>query len=193
MSAVTRQRRTHGQPRQAALLLCVALAVALPAVAADDQDPDLNPLAQGRSLGSVGLAGGALLGGFRFEPQWSLDAESVGFDSGASALMEYDDASRSAQDNAGIYALHGVRLSGSGTLPINQGLSLFGKMGVTSLGATRNGLFKSGGATGMDLSLGAGGRYIFSPDLSLHAEWDRYTDYQGEIDLFSAGIRYNFK
>ena len=194
MSAATTQHSTNDQLRQAALL-CLLLAVPLLAGAADDGDTGVNALSQGRSLGGMGLAGGAMLGGFKFEPKWSLNADAVDFGSSVTPIDESTDSSVNTTGNAGIYALQGVRLSGTGTLPINQGLSLFGKLGVANLSNTGGGasLFKSGGGPGMDLSYSAGGQYIFSTGLSLHAEWDRYTVNQGDIDLFSAGIRYNFK
>jgi len=195
MSAATTQHSTNGLHRQAVVLLCLSLALPLLAGAADDGDTGVNALSQGRSLGGMGLAGGAMLGGFKFEPKWSLNADAVDLGASVPSTYESTDAGLNAPDNGGMYALQGVRLSGTGTLPINQGLSLFGKLGVANLSNARSGaaLFKSGGGPGMDLSYSAGGQYIFSTGLSLHAEWDRYTINQGDIDLFSAGIRYNFK
>ncbi len=197
MSAAIRQHGTYGLPRQAVLLLCLALAVPLLARAADDGDNGMNAVSQGRSLGGMGLAGGAMLGGFKFEPKWSLDADTVDLGTGATLTGEVTDPKLNDTGNGGIYALQGIRLAGTGTLPINQGLSLFGKLGVANLSGTGNGngagFFKSGGGAGMDLSYGAGGQYIFSTGLSLHAEWDRYTIDQADVDLFSAGIHYNFK
>jgi hypothetical protein len=182
----------HGLPRQAVPLLCLLLAVPLSAGAADDGDTGLS---QSRSLGGMGLAGGAMLGGFKFEPKWSLHADAVDLGPSVPLTDESADSGLNTTDNGGMYALHGIRLSGTGTLPINQGLSLFGKLGVANLSKTGNGagLFNSGSGPGMDLSYSAGGQYIFSTGLSLHAEWDRYTVNQGDIDLFSAGIHYNFK
>lgn len=193
MYAAIKQHSAHTLPRQA--LLCLLLAVPLLAWAADDGDTGMNALSQGRSLGGMGLAGGAMLGGFKFEPKWSLKADAVDLGSSVSPADNSTGSSLNAAGKGGIYSLQGVRLSGTGTLPINQGLSLFGKLGVANLSKTGNGagLFKSGGGPGMDLSYSAGGQYIFSTGLSLHAEWDRYTANQGDIDLFSAGIHYNFK
>jgi hypothetical protein len=192
MSVATRQQRTQVLPRQAVSLLCLLLAVPLLAKAADEGDTGMNALSQGHSLGGMGLAGGAMLGGFNFEPKWSLDA----VDRSSSALLTGESPDYSLNDtgnNGGIYALQGIRLSG--TLPINQGLSLFGKLGVANLSRSvnGNGLFQSGSGLGMDLNYSAGGQYLFSTGLSLHAEWDRYTLDQGDINLFSAGIHYNFK
>ena len=193
MSAATTQHSTNGLHRQAVVLLCLSLALPLLAGAADDGDTGVNALSQGRSLGGMGLAGGAMLGGFKFEPKWSLNADAVDLAPGVPSTYESTDSGLNATGNGGMYALQGIRLSGTGTLPINQGLSLFGKMGVVNLSNTGGaGLFKSGGGP-VDLSYSAGGQYIFSTGLSLHAEWDRYTINQGDIDLFSARIRYNFK
>jgi OmpA-OmpF porin, OOP family len=193
MSVATSQHRAHGLPGQAAALLCLLLAVPLWAEAADDGD--IGAPSQDRSLGGMGLAGGAMLGGFKFEPKWSLDADALDPGSSVPAAGENPDYSLIDTNNAGMYSLHGIRLSGTGTLPINQGLSLFGKLGVANLSRTGNGasLFKSGGGPGMDLNYSAGGQYIFSTGLSLHAELGRFTDDQGDTGLFSAGIHYNFK
>ncbi len=172
MSTATKQRSTRDLPRRAAHLLCLLLAVPLLAGAADDDPIGMNALSQGHSLGGMGLAGGAMLGGFKFEPQWSLNADAVDLGPSAPLLAGAStDSSLSGANNGGIYSLHGVRLSGTGTLPINQGLSLFGKLGVANLNNTGNGagLFKSGGGLGMDLSYSAGGQYIFNTGLSLHA------------------------
>ncbi len=198
MSTANRQFSIHSLPRQAGVLLCLALALPLLARAADAGDNGMNALSEAHSLGGMGLAGGAMLGGFKFEPKWSLDADTIDLGSGAlSTGMVTDPGQNQTNDtgNGGIYSLQGIRLSGTGTLPINQGLSLFGKLGVANLARTGNGaaLFNSSGGAGVDLSYGAGGQYIFSTGLSLHAEWDRYTINQFDIDLFSAGIHYNFK
>lgn len=195
MSSATRQHSTHGLPRRAAPLLCLVLAVPLLAGAADDGHTGMNALSQGRSLGGMGLAGGAMLGGFKLEPRWSLNADAVDLGAGAPLAGESTGSSLNGTGNGGMYALHGLRLSGTGTLPIYQGLSLFGKLGVANLSnsGTGVGLFKSGGGPGMGLSYSAGSQYIFNTGLSLHAEWDRYTVNQSGIDLFSAGIHYNFK
>jgi OmpA-OmpF porin, OOP family len=195
MSVATRQHRAHGLLGQAVALLCLLLAVPLLAGAADEGGDAGNALSQGRSLGGMGMAGGAMLGGFKFEPKWSLNADSIDPGSSASLTGENPDYSLNDLSSAGIYALQGIRLSGTGTLPINQGLSLFGKLGVANLSRTGDGagLFKSGAGPGMDLNYSAGGEYLFSPSLSLHAEWGRFTDYQGDIGQFSAGIHYNFK
>ncbi len=193
MHVATRQHSAHGLPRQA--FLCLLLAMPLLASAADDGNTGINALSQPHSLGGMGLAGGAMLGGFKFEPKWSLNADAVDLGSSAPLTGETSDSNQISTGRGGMYALQGIRLSGTGTLPINQGLSLFGKLGVANLSKTGNGagLFKSGGGPGIDLSYSAGGQYNFSTGLSLHAEWDRYTVNQGELDLFSAGIHYNFK
>lgn len=151
----------------------------------------------GQGLGSMGLAGGAQLGGMNFQPRWSVGADRVNLDNTDDASDPAREATLSAHDT-GLYSLRGVRLSGMGTLPINQGLSLFGKIGVLnwSDGARAldgSMLYSANNGHGMDMTYGAGGQYMFSPELSLHAEWDRYTINQNDVDLFSAGLRYHFK
>ncbi len=195
MSAATSRYSPLSLPQQAVALLCLLFALPQLVGVADAADAGISALSQSHSLGGMGLAGGAMLGGFKLEPKWSLSADAVDLGSVAPLAGESAASGLNGADNSGIYALRGIRLSGTGTLPINQGLSLFGKLGVANLSRTDSGarLFISGDAPGMDLSYSAGGQYIFSTGLSLHAEWDRYTINQSGIGLFSAGIHYSFK
>ena len=185
----TQQRfRYPGLPRLGMALLCLSLAAPIAALAGD-------PVA-GQGLGGMGLAGGAQLGGFSLQPQWSVDTDQVALGSTAVNVDESVDIGLTS-NNGNLYSLRGVTLSGTGSLSINQGLSLFGKLGV--LGWDKNprvndaALFGTGDAYGLEMTYGAGGEYVFGANLSLRAGWDRYTINQNGYDLFSAGIRYNFK
>lgn len=186
MSANQHRFNHNGQPRLGMVLLCLALAAPFAALAAD------RTSAQG--LGGMGLAGGAQLGGFSLHPQWSVDTDQVAL---GYTPVNADESVDPGLTNSNLYSLRGVTLSGTGTLPINQGLSLFGKLGV--LGWDKNprvngtALYGTADAYGLDMTYGAGGKYVFGANLSLHAEWDRYTINQNGFDLFSAGLHYNFK
>ena len=174
-------------------LLCLTFAAADVVGAADFGSGTLS----GQGLGGMGLAGGAQLGGVNFQPRWSVGADRLNFDE-ASGLADVASDSNLGNRSENLYSLRGVTLSGMGTLPINQGLSLFGKIGVLGWNQgprTADGsmLYDAHNNRGVDMTYGAGGQYMFSPGLSLHAEWDRYTINQNGIDLFSAGLRYHFK
>lgn len=174
-------------------LLCLTLAAVGTAGAADFGSGSLS----GQGLGGMGLAGGAQLGGVNFQPRWSVGADRLNLDNADNNADSAADTTLGNR-NANLYSLRGVTLSGMGTLPINQGLSLFGKIGVLNWNEGPRAmdgsmLYSANNGHGLDVTYGAGGQYMFSPGLSLHAEWDRYTINQNDVDLFSAGLRYHFK
>ncbi|MDO9221038.1 MAG: outer membrane beta-barrel protein [Thiobacillus sp.] len=91
-------------------------------------------------------------------------------------------------------------ISALGILPLGDRFSLFGRVGVnvwdTDISATGTG----GGVTasasdsddGTDWVYGVGAAYSFTDNLSLRGEWERYDLGDGDIDLLSAGISWNF-
>lgn len=175
------------------VVLCLTFTAIGTAVAADFGGGSLS----GQGLGGMGLAGGAQLGGVNFQPRWSVGTNRLNLDN-ADNNPDFAGDTRLADRNANLYSLRGVTLSGMGTLPINQGLSLFGKIGMLGWNEGPRAvdgsmLYNANNGHGLNMTYGAGGQYLFSPGLSLHAEWDRYTINQNDIDLFSAGLRYHFK
>lgn len=89
----------------------------------------------------------------------------------------------------GLVDQYGVSFQGVGYIPLGSNLDLFGKFGLFSW------TFDVGFATddGTDLTYGFGGNLRMGKQLSLRAEWERFTDISGgDVDLLSAGITYHF-
>lgn len=70
------------------------------------------------------------------------------------------------------------------TYPASEQFSLFGKLGVASIG--------SDSTREKDITFGAGGTYRLAENLSMRASWERYQISEGNIDLLSAGIVLRF-
>jgi opacity protein-like surface antigen len=100
------------------------------------------------------------------------------------------------------YATKGTSLLGIGTLPVTQGFSLFGKVGVVR--GDEDGNLNFGGPAyrldgSTELTYGLGLKYDFSSNLGLRLEWQRFTPGgylqpfgEGDVDLLSGGLRYRF-
>ncbi len=214
------RRRRPGQrsPLAACVALLGALAVGTPALAAQSEQAmqpgwffggGLRAPAESSRpesyLDGVTFAdpalradpGWKLFGGYRFAPQWSVEAAYVD-DTGAHA----DEWNRvGSQDLAPPlpYAVQGFSLAGSRRLDPAGDLSLFGGVGLfgPNAGALRADaalpLYDAGRLGGMDLTYGFGGEYAAGDHLSLSAGWQRYSFERDAVDLFSAGLRYRFK
>lgn len=84
---------------------------------------------------------------------------------------------------------YGVAFEVVGYLPVANNFDLFGKLGIFSwtveVGAADD--------DGTDLTYGFGGAFRASPQISVRAEWERFTDISGgDVDLLSAGVTYHF-
>jgi OOP family OmpA-OmpF porin len=130
--------------------------------------------------------GKRLFGGYRLDRTWAMEAGYLDLGDGVALDRNY------AAPTADPASARGYTLTGTGTLPLNQGLSLYGKVGVFQWNADTRGPL-SGDRQGFDFTYGAGGQYGLGENLSLTAEWEHFLIDRQDIDLFSAGLRYQFQ
>ena len=91
-------------------------------------------------------------------------------------------------------------ISALGILPLGDSFSLFGRVGVNIWSADYSDTFTIGGIPGSasedddgtDWVYGVGAAWNFTNNLSLRGEWERYDLGDGDVDLWSAGLSWNF-
>ena len=91
-------------------------------------------------------------------------------------------------------------ISALGILPLGDSFSLFGRVGVNLWSADISATGSGGGVTasasddddGTDWVYGVGAAWNFTNNLSLRGEWERYDLGDGDVDLWSAGLSWNF-
>ncbi|HAU16024.1 MAG TPA: hypothetical protein DCS92_20055 [Gammaproteobacteria bacterium] len=93
--------------------------------------------------------------------------------------------------------ISGVEVSGMGIAPVNETLSLFGRIGIFLWDAELNvdvSGYGSGSDSddGNDLFLGIGAMVNLSQAVSLKAEFSRYEAYEGDIDFMHLGFNVYF-
>jgi len=105
---------------------------------------------------------------------------------------------------SGQREVYGLNFDVLGSLPLNNGFSVFGKAGVllsrvkTSAATADGSASFSNSATTLRPGLGGGVDYALSKNVDLRAEWERYfkvgNDSTGksDADLLSAGLNYRF-
>lgn len=101
----------------------------------------------------------------------------------------------------------GFNIAGIGVLPLDNNFSLFGKLGTinakvkASVSATGPGGAASGSASDTEWSpnYGLGVMYNLSPKMAIRAEWERFDKLgdknktgEGDVDLWSVGLRFSF-
>ena len=140
--------------------------------------------------------------GYQFNPYFALEGGYVDFG-------KYDlkgDVSAPAADTIdGRYKAYGYDLSAVGILPLQQGLSVYGKAGVfhsrSDLEASSSGAVPVSSAShwGNSGTFGVGAGYDFTKNVVGKLEWNRYlnvgdssTTGRGDIDLYSVGVAYKF-
>jgi OOP family OmpA-OmpF porin len=91
-------------------------------------------------------------------------------------------------------------VSALGILPLGDQFSLFARLGVnfwnadiSAVGTGSGGVAtESGSEDGTDMVYGVGAAYSFNQNLSVRGEWERYDFDDGDVDLWSAGLSWNF-
>ncbi len=99
-------------------------------------------------------------------------------------------------------AVTGFELTGVGSLPVNQQVSVYGRLGFFLWNADfkdGTGLIGSASASGMGLTFGFGASFNLATNVALRLEWQRYkevgdvnTTINGDIDLIGAGLVVKF-
>jgi OOP family OmpA-OmpF porin len=91
-------------------------------------------------------------------------------------------------------------VSALGILPLGDSFSLFARLGVNFWNADISAVGTGGGVTaavsedddGTDMVYGVGAAYRFTKNLSVRGEWERYALDDADVDLWSAGVSWNF-
>jgi OOP family OmpA-OmpF porin len=132
-------------------------------------------------------------GGYGFTRNWGAE---VGF----ADLGKVNNVYRAGTSNIGLnYRAKSLYAAGTGTLPLTDRFSLFGKLGIaanrTSGGASASGLTFNGRGTHSSLMGGIGAKFNFTPNLGLVVEYEDFgkvDDGSAKANMWSAGVRYQF-
>lgn len=117
---------------------------------------DLSGVALNKSSDTVG----GILGGYQFTKNWGVEAQYT-------SAGKFEAGTASGKGTA--YGISGV-----GTLPINDQISLYGKLGFASVKTTLSNAGGSSGATRTAPTYGFGAQYNLTPAVGLRMGWDRY-------------------
>jgi len=99
--------------------------------------------------------------------------------------------------------LTGFQFAGIASYPVSEEFDVFGKIGAYVWESDATAVAVIAGLTeavkaeqdGTDILFGLGAEYNFTNNITLRAEWERFsglTDDENDVDLFSVGIQYNF-
>ena len=138
---------------------------------------------KGDDIGGVSTdksaTGGKIYGGYSFTPNFGLEA-------GYATFGKYKSAAGSVKAD-GFYA------DAVGTLPLGNGFSALGRVGVFN-GKLDSSL--AGDDRGTSYKVGAGVQYDFDPKLGIRGEWERYRfdalGAKSNADMYSVGLNYKF-
>lgn len=147
-------------------------------------------------------AGWGLSAGYRFTPNYSLEAAY-------NELGDYGYRTTTtipaADSLNGRYKAHAWSLAGVGSLPVGEGWGLYGKLGLTRVGVDLSASSATGATapgarsdTSTGLVLGAGATYDFTQTWFGKFAWDHYTRVgdastgRDHIDLLSVGMGMHF-
>ena len=135
---------------------------------------DIGGLATDRSD-----TGGKIYGGYAFTP-------NLGIEAGYANLGKFG-------SDAGSVKADGFYADAVGTLPLGNGFSALGRVGVF------NGKLDSstaGSDRGTSYKVGAGVQYDFDKQLGVRGEWERYRfdalGTKANTDMYSIGLNYKF-
>jgi OmpA-OmpF porin, OOP family len=85
----------------------------------------------------------------------------------------------------------GFEFSGIGTFPINEKLSLYGKLGFFLWDADLKGP-TAVSDDGTDLTFGFGARWNFTKSLAGQVQWQRYDVSDADVDVIGVGVLFRF-
>lgn len=122
-------------------------------------------------------------GGYEFSENFAFEAAYLNLGEAGSNVLP----SRELE-------IAGINTSLIGIAPINQNLDVFAKVGTFfwSSDLSQEGFGKIVDDDGTDISFGVGGAYHIADDISVFAEYQRFSVDDGEIDNFSVGAHLYF-
>jgi OOP family OmpA-OmpF porin len=155
-----------------------------------NSDPDIGFASVSRDEKDTGFK---FYGGYGFTRNWGAE---VGFVD----LGKVNNVYRVGTANISLnYRTRSLYAAGTGTLPLNDRFSLFGKLGVaanrTSGSVSAAGINFNGRGTESSLMGGIGAKYDFTPNLGVVLEYEDFgkvDDGNAKANMWSAGVRYKF-
>jgi OOP family OmpA-OmpF porin len=137
-----------------------------------------------------------LYGGYEFNQNWGVEG---GYANLGKMRNVYNESGISVATAVKSYSLY---VAGTGTLPLNDQFSLFGKLGLAtnhvSVSATATAAGGSGSATATDsksgLMFGVGAAYAFTKNVALTMEYEDFGKSSGDVkaQMWSLGVRFKF-
>lgn len=139
-----------------------------------------------------------IFGGFKFTPNWGLEAQ---YSDLGSRNLELTNGG--VQIGTGSLKVSQLSIAATGTLPLATNFSLLGKLGVSGNSAKANfsipaaGFAVSGSENKTDLMIGVGVLYDLTPKIAVRAEYEDFgklnsTGNAVRANNFSVGLQYKF-
>lgn len=124
--------------------------------------------------------GGKVFGGYKFSDYLSIEG----------AYYDFGEI----EDFVNQLEVDGVSLAVVGSLPVNQKISVFGKVGAHDWDAEVRGAFsnQSFNDSDTDAFYGLGVQYDFTNNITVRAEVERYEVEDIDFDTATIGIQFNF-
>ena len=133
-------------------------------------------------------AAGKVFAGYDFNKMWAVEGGYTDF---GSKNYNYGNGSVSTDS-------HSLYVAGKATLPVNEQVSVYGKLGVVENHDSISGTGTSAGLSGDNktgLYASVGAQYAINKKVSLIAEYENYgksADFGRKASALSIGARYNF-
>jgi OOP family OmpA-OmpF porin len=130
-----------------------------------------------------------IFGGFQFTPNWGAE-------------LQYSDLGKRDVINAGVAAgsitTSQFSIAGTGTLPLNSGFSLLGKLGVSANRINGSALLSNSNKT--SALIGVGASYSITPALSVRVEYEDFgkvatvaaNGSSVRVNAYSISLKYGF-
>jgi hypothetical protein len=152
---------------------------------------DHNYSLPGASNGDGYKASGKIFGGYEFNQTWGVEAGYTDFRKSDANYSLNGTTGRAESDGHSFY------VAGKATAPINERVSVYGKLGAannkSTLTATNPVLNRNYSKT--ELYGGVGLQYNLNQQVALTAEYERYgkeKDFGAKPDVWTIGARYSF-
>ena len=134
-------------------------------------------------------AGGKIFGGYEFDQNWGVEAGYTRFGRTAFSYPLTDGTLSGSIKGDGAYA------AGKYTVPLNDKVSAYGKLGVAYSERTYRSNFGALGEHDTGLYASAGLQYKLTENVALTGEYERYGKKKmlgAKADAFTVGLKYGF-
>jgi OOP family OmpA-OmpF porin len=124
----------------------------------------------------------------------------VGIEGGWVDLGKFRYSATTATGSGSVsISAQGFNLAVLGAWPVADRFSLIGRLGMINADVKAKGTAVNASDTSVKPNLGLGAMYQVTPRVAIRAEWERFFNLgdenktgQGDIDLWSVGLRYSF-